>query len=293
MTDVKLILLIFGVLLTGFLLSTAGLFKNRYRPYLLPLNKDEYSVKPVLSYGLLILDLVQYAYSGHYDQKLLRKISFIYGLDYARYYLQIHIATKIVYMTIFEILICFIGFLAEPEPAYLLALLISPVAVFFLCDRVLDEKGEKRLQSMKRDFPDFVGKVTLLMGAGLNVRQTFEKIGSDVIKDTPLYVEVKRTVSELQSGKSEIECYQTFAERIKIKEGNRFAGIIIQNIRIGGAAMFRELDHLSEECWSIRKSNANRLAEQAQTKLTFPMILMFIAVLIAVMAPAYFSMKGI
>ena len=51
------------------------------------------------------------------------------------------------------------------------------------------------------------------------MRQTFEKIGSDSLKDSPLYAEIKRTVSELQSGKSEIECYQTFAERIRIRKG--------------------------------------------------------------------------
>lgn len=291
MTSVKLIFLVLGVLLTGVMVLTAVLFKKRYLSYLMPLNQEEYSVKPILPYGLFVLDYVKYGYSGHYDGKLLRKIGFIYGLDYATYYLQIHMATKVVYMTIFEILVCFIGFLGDLGPEYLLALFISPVVAFFLCDRVMDEKGEERLQEMRRDFPDFVGKVTLLMGAGLNVRQAFERIGSDVIKESPLYIEVKRTVSELQSGKSEIECYQTFAERIRIKEGNRFAGIIIQNIRIGGAAMLRELDRLSEECWIIRKSNANLLAEQAQTKLTFPMILMFLAVLLAVMAPAYISMK--
>lgn len=293
MGSAKLILFITGVLLTFFMLLTSAQFKNKYKSYLLPLNKEEYSVKPFLPFGLLVMDLVRYEYKGRYDKKLLRKIGFIYGLDYIQYYMQIHMATKVVYMTVITCLVCFIGIMGDFGPEYLLSLLIAPILVFFLSDRVLDEKGEKRLQYMRRDFPDFVGKVTLLMGAGLNVRQTFEKIGEDAIKDSPLYIEVKRTVSELQSGKSEIECYQTFAERIKIKEGNRFTGIVIQNIRIGGAAMLRELDRLSEECWTIRKTNANLMAEQAQTKLTFPMILMFIAVLLSVMAPAYFSMKGL
>lgn len=293
MTGIKCILLIFGLLISGLVLAITVLSKEKYKLYIAPLKSKEYSMKPFLPYGLYVLDLFQYRYLRKYDRKILRKISFIYGLDYAVYYLKIHMASKIVYMTVLELLICFIGYFADAGPLFLLLLIVCPAAMFFLCDRLLDEKGEKRLNEMRRDFPDFVGKMTLLMGAGLNVRQTFEKIGSDTIKESPLYIEVKRTVSELQSGKSEIECYQTFAERVKVKEANRLAGIIIQNIRIGGAAMLRELNRLSDECWNLRKNNANRLAEQAQIKLTFPMMMMFIAVLLTIMVPAVLSMRGI
>jgi tight adherence protein C len=292
-TFVSWILLIFAVLLTGILLITTGLYGKKYKPYILPLRSDEYLTKPLLPYGLFLLDLIWRGHPGEYGKKLLRKTGFIYGLDYAPYYYQIHMAGQLVYMTVFEIILCFFGIVAKSEPLFLALLILCPAILFFLCDRVLDEIGEKRLQEIRKDFPDFVGKITLLMGAGLNVRQTFEKIGSDSLKDSPLYAEIKRTVSELQSGKSEIECYQTFAERIRIPEGNRLIGIIIQNIRIGGAAMLRELESLSGECLAVRKNNAYRLAEEAQAKLIFPMILMFIAVLLTVMTPAILSMRGL
>lgn len=289
-----------GLILLGNIILTFCFFaicqmigKDKYNQYITPLRKEEYAFKNILPMGLFFLNILGYSYKSKYSMKLLRKIGFVYGLDYAIYYLQIHMACKVVYVVIFQLIVSFIGIAAESGYQYLISLIISPVFIFFICDRMIDEKGEKRANEIKRDFPDFVDKISLLLGAGLNVRQAFEKIALDVIKDGPLYVEVKKTMVDIQSGKSEIESYREFAEKLRIKEANRFAGIIVQNIKIGGSAMLKELNYLAEECRILRKLQSEKMAEEAQTKLVFPMILMFIAVLLVVMVPAVLTVKGI
>ena len=43
----------------------------------------------------------------------------------------------------------------------------------------------------------------------------------------------------------------------------------------------------------MRKNAAKRLGEEASTKLLFPMMLMFIAILLIVAMPAVLAMRGI
>ncbi len=293
MISVNLILTFVIGVVTVLILIYLFTQKDRFQEYIKPLDKAEYSLKELIPLGLWLLGLLKHDYMGKYNMRLMRMIGFIYGLDYSLYYLQIHIANKIVYTIIVTIVCCIIGIFADVGYQYLVVLLTCPVCIFFLCDRLIHERGEERSNEIKKDFPDFVGKLTLLMGAGLNVRQSLEKIAKDSINKSLLHEEIIRIISDMQSGKSEIQAYRELAERTGVREINRLTGIIIQNITIGGSAILKELDRLCDECWNLRKLNAGRLIEQAETKLTFPMILMFLAVIFVIMLPAVMALKGL
>ena len=54
----------------------------------------------------------------------------------------------------------------------------------------------------------------------------------------------------------------------------------------GSAEFVSGLRILANESWLIRKSAAKELSEEATTKLLFPMIFMFVAIIIIVVTPA-------
>ncbi len=49
----------------------------------------------------------------------------------------------------------------------------------------------------------------------------------------------------------------------------------------------------ANECWLMRKNTAQRLGEEASTKLLLPMMLMLIAILLIVAAPAILALRNL
>ena len=55
--------------------------------------------------------------------------------------------------------------------------------------------------------------------------------------------------------------------------------------------MTRALKEIGEEQWNNRKNAAKQFAEEASTKMLFPMMLMLLAVILLTIAPAVMSMN--
>lgn len=67
--------------------------------------------------------------------------------------------------------------------------------------------------------------------------------------------------------------------------------VLIQNMNRGGTDVLLALREIGKELWNERRATAKRVAEQAGTKLLFPMMLMLLAVILIVAAPAVMSLS--
>lgn len=172
------------------------------------------------------------------------------------------------------------------------ALIVLGISVF-ITDSDLNDKIKKRRTSIQLDFPEFLNKLTLLINAGMTVTRAWEKIVTDNKKDSVLYKELSLSIADIRAGKSELQAYEDFAKRCKIPEINKFVSVILQNMKKGSNEMVSILRVQASECWEMRKRIAMRLGEESATKLLFPMMLMFMAVLIIVATPAILAMQGI
>ena len=65
---------------------------------------------------------------------------------------------------------------------------------------------------------------------------------------------------------------------------------MLQNIRRGGADVFLALREIGNELWNARKVATKQMAAEAETKMMFPMMLMFVAVILMVAMPAVMAM---
>lgn len=269
------------------------LSKNKYSEYIEPLDKEEYKLKDLLSVGLFILDKTKYSYNTEYDRKVLDKISELKGPKYSVYYLQIYWANKITLMFIILILFLFVGVSQENiTTEYVFFGIFLLALVVFVSYKEIDKKVKERRLSIQIDFPDFLNQLVLLISAGMTVSRAWEKIVDQSEKDTVLYEELRIVLGDIRAGKSEINAFEDFAKRCRIPEITRFSSIIIQNLNKGSGDIIPLLLRQASECWEMRKHAARRIGEEASSKLLFPMMLMFVAVILIVATPAVLAIMG-
>lgn len=260
--------------------------KQRYAEEIKPLDQKEYSFKHLLPLGLWLYDELKVPSSGAYHVFLFQRVVMVYGTRYAQYYLRIHWAEKFLYLFIGLVAASFIGSVSESGLGYLPVLLVAGILLFFLTDKNLEDKANRRKLQFMMDFPVFISKLTLLMNAGMHLRQALERIEKDSLKKSPIYVELGTVLEDIETGIGENQAWQEFSERCKVKEISSFASMMMQSTKIGGNQLVEELKRMTHETWEMRKYAAKLMSETASAKTIFPLMLMFLAILIIVIAPA-------
>ena len=172
--------------------------------------------------------------------------------------------------------------------------LVAAAASLVLKGRERQAALEKRREDLVRDYPELIMKFTLLIEAGMTVRNTFMKLAQDYERrkgDHPrwAYEEIQAACHEMDGGISESEAYYRFGERCAQVKYKTFATLLIQNLQKGSRQLAELLEKESGEAWDERKRKARVLGEAAATRLLFPMILMMVCVMAIVMVPAVLS----
>lgn len=168
------------------------------------------------------------------------------------------------------------------------------VLVQILSDRDLHEKVEKRRRQMQKEYPELVYKLLLYMGAGMNIRGSFQKIGMDYEKKKkrsgrkkPSCEEVLYTCRELQGGVSEGAAYERFGKRAGAREYIRLGALLGQNLKRGSGTLLDRLREEAEKASGESLQQVKKLGEEAGTKLLLPMVMMLAVVMVMIMIPAF------
>ena len=155
---------------------------------------------------------------------------------------------------------------------------------------------EKARAEIERDFPDFIQKLGLLLGAGLVITSAISRITDDYIKTRELYGR-RRLYEELAAAQERMRASGTplvyefagLARRSGLRELMRFSTTLADNID-KGSALADKLRAESELLWESRKKRAEKEGHIAETKLIFPMALQVLAVIAITVMPAAFEM---
>ena len=184
----------------------------------------------------------------------------------------------------------------DDAPILFLLILLSALAVFFLKDKDLEKRVREREEEMIGDYPQFVSKLTLYLGAGMTVRNVFLKLAGDYIRKRKqgepmrfLYEEIYRVANELESGVSEGTAYEHFSLRCRSQQYTRLVTLLSQNLRKGNSGLLPLLHEESKKALAERMDHARKRGEEAGTKLLLPMMLMLVIVMVIIMIPAYLS----
>ncbi len=184
----------------------------------------------------------------------------------------------------------------NPYLIVLLFTLVLSVGIYLEMDSRVHEKAEKRKNQLLLDYPDLMWKMTMLLGAGMNIRSVFMRIAEEYMRGQkqtrPRYVyeEVVRTCNEMRSGIGEAQAYERFGKRCQLPSYIRIGSVLSQNLRKGAMGLTALLESEAEASLSDRKNHARKIGEQTGTKLLLPMGLMLIIVLAVLMVPAFLSL---
>lgn len=175
-------------------------------------------------------------------------------------------------------------------------LLLVGVCVYYSRYKFLDKKIKDTKDSVARDFPDFINKLVLLLNAGMVVTAAFEKITADYRSRSNngekkhLYEEFCAMEDNINNANSGfLRELNDIAQRSGIRDVMRFNTIIVDNID-KGSALVEKLQSESQILWTGRIKMAEEKGRIAETKLTFPMVLQLLVLIIITIAPAAMEM---
>ncbi len=178
----------------------------------------------------------------------------------------------------------------------LMLMLIGGAASYVMKDKELKKAVEQRENQMLSDYPQFVSELVLYMGAGMTVRNIFQKLSSDYVKKRKngaekryLYEELLRSAREISAGESECDVYEHLGIRCGGKQYTRLVTLLSQNLRKGNGELLALLQEESKKAFDERMDKARKAGEEAGTKLLLPMIIMLVIVMIVIMIPAYMA----
>lgn len=150
-------------------------------------------------------------------------------------------------------------------------------------------------QSIEEELPDFLNKIILLMNAGLVLNAAFEKIVKDYSSNdyrrksyfyNQLFIINHKVTGTNASMVAELK---KFAERSKNREFMRITNVISDNIQ-KGTELVRILQDENSFLWFQRKKYAEEKGRIAETKLTMPLALQLVVLIVITLAPAMIEM---
>lgn len=177
--------------------------------------------------------------------------------------------------------------------------IMTAFILWYLLDMELKHRMKLRRDQLLMDYPEVINKFTLLVNAGMTVRQAWCKVAEDYrIKrlqgTVPLhyaYEEMLTTVHELMLGVAEGSAYEQYGRRLGLIPYIKFSSLISQNRKKGNRGFTEMLRQEALEAFEDRKEIAKRLGEEAGTKLLAPMMFLLIIVFLIILIPAFMAFQ--
>lgn len=185
-------------------------------------------------------------------------------------------------------------------PAELLGLGVLVAAAAFYTEK---EQKEKKLLRRKNHlflaYPEFVSKLSLLLGAGMSISKALRKMDQMYQKRKAadgriedVYEELYHMICEMDNGMGEIRAYQEFSEACDLQPYRKLASLLISGQKVGNRRLLEQLNEEADRIFAERKNAARKLGEEAGTKMLIPMMLMLLIVMGIVIIPAFLSIYG-
>lgn len=181
-------------------------------------------------------------------------------------------------------------------------IIVAAAGLFLVARRQNMERNlaRKRQRQIQEDYPVFVNKLMLYLGAGLPLKAAFQVMLDEHMEDCQdmsvkpryIYEELFITMNEMKAGTAEREAYEAFGNRVKDNNYIRMMALLVQNLQKGNDGLIKSLSDEEEMAFRRRIEQAKKEGEEAGTKLLFPMLLLLIVVMMIVMAPAVLQFQG-
>lgn len=224
--------------------------------------------------------------------KVQRSIQKIHGMRYSGEMTLLYLGEMMCYSWLLLCLGCVLSIGMGDKTGLMLGgalAVLLPVALV----RDLHKKVRVRDQEILMELPELLNKIVLLVGAGETVQKAIiHCVGRKKEEQAhPLYRELNRMIGDWDSGYSFQQAFESFSKRCALQEVSIFTTTVLLNFRRGGNDFVLSLRDLSRTLWESRKMITRTRGEQASSKLVFPMVVIFMVVVVLVGAPAMMMMN--
>ncbi len=248
------------------------------------LNEEKRRLKAIYFVGYAVNETIHYKYHSKKDRKLRKEIEILYDEKYIDYYLRvIHAQQMTMGMTVWCFAFIFYGLTQEAAAAAVMLLLAG--AIYYYFGNASSKQIADRSEELMLDFSEIISKLALMTNAGMILREAWENVSHG--GDTEIYLEMQRAVDNINNGMSEIDAYHEFGRRCMVPEIKKFCSTIIQGVSKGNSELAIMLQDQNKEIWNIKKQSVKRKGEKAATKLLFPMMIMFVGIMLMIIVPIF------
>lgn len=262
-------------------------YKKQFTDMVNAIDTTKFIMGDTFFIGFGIISLLKLNLKTVNGRKKEKKIAEIYGEKHAEFYHHVIVGGQITYALTFAPMGFFLGAIANDIYFAILMLVAVAVLVFYL-DVQVNNAVEKKRDEILSDYPEVLSKLTLLINAGLVLRDAWSKVAYGA--DGALYKEMQITSADMANGMSDTDAFYNLAQRCAVKEIRKFASVLTQNILKGGDELTLNLKYMTKESWEEKKHSAKRKGELASQKLLIPVMIMFVGILFMVIVPIFANM---
>jgi tight adherence protein C len=223
--------------------------------------------------------------------KIKQKMAILYGIRNCALETRKFLARLLLTFLSFLLFIAVMGFLLGGDLLLWLSGFIVALIFPYLLIQDIDRKMKKRRQKILLEIPELLNKITLLVNAGETMQQAILKCTErseqgGIRTSSPLLQELSQVANAVSNNYSFQQAMEEFNKRCGVQEVSIFVTTVLLNYRRGGDELVLTLRELARELWEKRKALIRTLGEEASSKLVFPMVLVFLVVMVIVAAPA-------
>jgi tight adherence protein C len=182
------------------------------------------------------------------------------------------------------------------DTTFLLMFAMTLMAVFFIKlggKRDQENIKKERLELLEKEYAKLVSKFTMLLSAGLSIRNAWERIvllyrrkGNT---EDNLFRELNWGLLQMQKGVSELEVYEAVGARFGNIHYKKLMAMFISDRKRGSVNLLDAMNHEMLSAWEEQKRKSRQQGEKIGTKLLIPMMGMLGIVFVIVMMPALLS----
>ena len=205
-------------------------YRNAYDQVIDAIDKKKFMFGEIYFIGFGFITLFHINIKTERGSKKIKEISEIYGRKYAEFYHYVITGGSISYfLTLLPMGFC-LGAIANNVMLGVLGVVASALLLEYMSGEIKKNVNERR-EDILEDLPQMLSKFTLLINAGLIVRDAWFKVA--YANDKPIYKEMQEACVEMNNGVPVREAVFHFADRCSVAEVRKFANSVNQNMEKG------------------------------------------------------------
>lgn len=180
-------------------------------------------------------------------------------------------------------------------------LLVLWIAIVISCSMIVYyeiglRKAEEHIKR-KIELTYFINSFTLLYQTGMTIQKSFlTTLNNRLIalsEDDIIHQNFNKIKAAFESDQKFQDILGLFGEYFEIRESRRFNRLLLQTLKQGDDHLIEQLEYMTRLLWDERIRAARKESEKASSKLVFPMLLIFIVILIISIVPTFLEVKSI